>query len=94
MTDYERKKYNKEKLHMVLINRIDELCIEKGYTLYALAYIAAMPLTTLTNIMNGKSVNPSFYTIVKICDAFDMTLAEFVDTEEFETALIESRDEK
>ena len=94
MTDYERKRYNKEKLHSVLINRIDELCIEKGYTLYVLAYKAAMPLTTLTNIMNGKSVNPSFYNIVKICDAFDMTLAEFFGTEEFVEAMIESRDEK
>ena len=73
---------------------VDPTCEEKGYTSYNLAYKSSMPLTTLTHMLDGSSTNPSLYNIIKICDGLDMTLAEFFDTEEFENAIIESRDEK
>ena len=94
MTEYERKRENKEKLHKVFMDRVNQMCEEKSYSLYNLAYKSSVPMTTLTHMLDGSSTNPSLYNIVKICDGLDMTLAEFFDTEEFENALIESRDEK
>ena len=94
MTENERKKYNKEKIHQVFKNRVEELCEEKGYSSYNLAYKASLPLTTLTHMLDGNSTNPNLYNIIKICDGLDMTLAEFFNTKEFENAIIESRDEK
>ncbi len=94
MTENERKKLNKEKVHEVFKARVNQVCEEKGYTSYNLAYKSSMPLTTLTHMLDGSSTNPSLYNIIKICDGLDMTLAEFFDTEEFENAIIESRDEK
>ena len=94
MTDYERKRENKEKLHAVFIARILQLCEEKGYSTYKLSYKSSVSMTTLLHMLDGDSMNPGLYNIVKICDGLDVTLAEFFDTKEFEEAIIESRDEK
>ena len=94
MTDEERKKLNKENIHKVFRKRVNELCMKKGYTPYALAYRASVPLSTLLHMLDESGTNPSLYNIIKICDGLDITLANFFDTEEFEVAVIESRDEK
>lgn len=94
MTEDERKKYNKANVHKIFRNRVNELCAKKGYTPYALAYRASVPLSTLIHILDESSTNPNLYNIIKLCDGLDMTLAEFFNTEEFENAVIESRDEK
>ena len=94
MTDDERKKMDKEKIHKIFRNRVSELCAKKGYTPYALAFKSSVPLSSLIHMLDGGSTNPNLYNIIKICDGLDMTLAEFFDTEEFENAVIESRDEK
>ena len=94
MTDDERKKIDKERIHKIFRSRVSELCVERGYTPYALAYMSSVPLSTLVHILDGGSTNPTLYNIIKICGGLDMTLAEFFDTEEFETAVIEFRDEK
>lgn len=72
-----------KKEQKILINRINELCKEKGYSYYMLSYISAVPLTTLTHIMNGTTQNPGIFTIIKLCEGFGVTLQEFFDTEEF-----------
>lgn len=78
----------------VLINRINELCRGKEYTYYALAYKASIPFTTLTHILDGQSKNPGVFTIMKICDALDISLKDFFDTEDFELLLKEIDEEK
>lgn len=94
MTEDERKKIDKERIHKIFRNRVSELCAERGCTPYALAYMSSVPLTTLIHMLDGGSTTPTLYNIIKICDGLDMTLTEFFDTEEFETAVIEFRDEK
>ena len=64
-------------------NRILYLCNEKRMTLNKLATVAAIPPSSLKNILYGKSHNPGIVTIKMICDGFGITLAEFFDTEEF-----------
>lgn len=67
----------------ILINRIVQLCKDKGYSYYKLAYRASIPFSTLINIVEGRSKNPGIFTIMKICDALEIPLKDFFDTEEF-----------
>ena len=67
----------------VLIQRIVTLCNQKGMTHYKLSYKSTVPLTTITNILNGTSSNPGIFTIMKICDGLEMSMDEFFNTAEF-----------
>ncbi|MBQ6843131.1 MAG: helix-turn-helix transcriptional regulator [Agathobacter sp.] len=67
----------------ILIDRINELCKERGLSYYTLSYKSGVPLSTLMHIMDGTVKNPGIYTIVRLCAGMRMTLSEFFDTEEF-----------
>lgn len=84
----------KEEFQKIISARITQLCDEQQMSNYTLAFKSSMPMTSLMNIINGKSSNPGVYNIMKICDGFGITLSEFFDTKEFEDLIIESRDEK
>ena len=60
-------------------NRILELCGQYN----KLATLAALPPSSIKNILYGKSTNPKLLTIKMICDGLNMTLQEFFDTPEF-----------
>ena len=64
-------------------NRIIELCRERNLTINGLARLAALPPSTLKNIVNGVSRNPGIVTIKMICDGLEIPLIEFFDTAEF-----------
>lgn len=72
-----------KKEQKILVDRINSLCKEKGFSYYALSYKSTVPLTTLLHIMDGTSKNPGFYTIVKICDGLGITLTDFFCTDDF-----------
>ena len=59
------------------INIINELCDKNDYDYTTLSKKSGVPLSTLLNIINGNSKNPTLYTIIKICSGFNITLAEF-----------------
>lgn len=73
-----------KKQQRVLIERINNLCKEKGISHYALSGKSDVPLGTLLHILDGTTKNPGIFTILKLCDGFDMTIAEFFQTEEME----------
>ena len=56
--------------------RIAELCEKRGYTKYRLSQLTDMSQTALANILNKRSM-PTVATLERICDAFDITLAQF-----------------
>ena len=64
-------------------NRILQLCGERNITINKLANICALPPSSLKAILYGRSQNPKILTIKIICDGLGITLAEFFDTEEF-----------
>jgi len=68
-----------------VVNRIIQLCQERNMTINALARSAAVPPTTVKNIVNGVSRNPGIVTLKMLCDGLDISLTEFFDTEEFRT---------
>ncbi len=63
--------------------RIIDLCEQRGIAVNALANIAGIPPSTVYSMLNQKSQNPGVVSLKKICDGLEITLAEFFDTEEF-----------
>ncbi len=51
----------------------------------ALARSAAVPPSTLKNIVNGGSQNAGIVTLKKICDGLEISLYDFFDTDVFKT---------
>lgn len=69
----------------VLGKRVSELCMKKRVSYYMLATDAGIPLTTLLHITDGTTRNPGIYTVMKICNALSVPLADFVTGLEEET---------
>ena len=59
-------------------NRILELCGERNISINKLSSLAALPPSSVKNILYGKSQNPKLLTIKMICDGLDITLGEFL----------------
>ncbi len=66
----------------IIVNRIKQLCNKKGYSINKLAGISGVRQSTLDNIMRGVTKNPGIIALHKIANAFNMTLAEFLDFDE------------
>jgi transcriptional regulator with XRE-family HTH domain len=64
-------------------SRILQLCEENKLSIHSLAIKAAVPPSSIKNILYGDSLNPRVVLIKMICDALNMTLAEFFNTDEF-----------
>lgn len=64
-------------------NRINTLCTEKGITIIELANLSGLRCSTIYSIISGKSNNPSFSTIKKICNGFEISLSDFFNDEIF-----------
>jgi len=64
-------------------HRLLQLCEVKNMTINKIANVSAIPPSSVKNILYGKSKNPKILTLKMLCDGFDMTLAEFFDTDVF-----------
>lgn len=64
-------------------NRILQLCGEQNLTVNRLATLCALPPSSVKAILYGRSQNPKLLTIKMLCDGLGITLAEFFDTDEF-----------
>lgn len=66
----------------IYIQRIRNLCRERGITINKLATMSDVKQSTLDNIIRGLTKNPRVKTLHKIAIAFNMTLSEFLDFKE------------
>ena len=64
-------------------NRLLQLLGERKMSIHKLAMEAAVPPSSVKNILYGKSQNPGIVTLKMLCDGFGITLIEFFDTPEF-----------
>ncbi len=64
-------------------HRILELCAQNEITISRLSTIAAVPPSTLKNIVYGITKNPGIVTIKKLCDGLGISLVEFFDAPVF-----------
>ena len=71
------------KTQEAISKRIEDLCSKNNITINKLANFAAIPPSTVKNIIYGVSKNPGIVTIKMLCDGLDITLTEFFDDEIF-----------
>ncbi|MCH5461518.1 helix-turn-helix domain-containing protein [Secundilactobacillus sp. HBUAS58055] len=62
---------------MVLWENITRILKLKHVSVRELCRLTGIPRQTLYNIKQGSSLNPSFYLILKIAEALDVSLDEF-----------------
>lgn len=61
---------------MDILDKIDKLRIEKGWTLYKLAEESMITQSTLSNMFIRKT-QPSIATLTNICNGLNISLSEF-----------------
>ena len=65
---------------MEILNRIEELRKERGWSIYKLAEEAELTQSTLANMFSRKTM-PSISTLMQLCDAFGISLSQFFSFE-------------
>ena len=78
------------RLSKAISEKILKICIEKNITPNKLASICCLTQSTVQNLINGKSRNPTLLTIIRICEGLNIDLKDFFDDELF--AMIERED--
>lgn len=71
------------KINDAIKTRILNLCTENKITINELAVLSGLRATTIYSVINGKSKNPSFVTIEKICSGFGISIRDFFDDKIF-----------
>ena len=66
---------------MDVIQRIDNIMKERGWSYYKLSIESVLSSSTITNIYRRNTV-PSITTLEAICNAFGITLSQFFAEEE------------
>lgn len=67
-----------------VVGRIKELCELRSWTYYRLAKEAGIPYSSLSTMLH-KTYVPSVPSLMKICEGFGITLAEFFGSEDENT---------
>ena len=68
------------KTREAVAKRIEELCKQNNITINGLATQAAVPPSTVKNIIYGVSRNPGIVTIKMLCDGMDISIQDFFDS--------------
>ncbi|MCD7717342.1 MAG: helix-turn-helix transcriptional regulator [Lachnospiraceae bacterium] len=68
----------KDSKELQALNRIQELCEERGWSYYRLAKASGITYSTLNTMIHKQNL-PSLTTLQKICDGFGISLTDFFD---------------
>ncbi len=77
------------KISEAIAKRIENLCRKNNLSINKLAVESGLTQSTLQSIISGKSKNPTFLTIVRVCDTLKIELKDFFDDEIFKDIDIE-----
>lgn len=61
---------------MDILNKINELRNQKGWSIYKLSEESGITQSTLSNMFSRKTL-PSLTTLKQLCDSFNISLSEF-----------------
>jgi len=73
----------------VVIQRIRNLCDERGITINKLSTLSGLTQSTLNNIIHGTNKNPRLNTLYKIATGLNMTVSEFFDFPEMNDTIFD-----
>ncbi len=68
----------KDSKELQVLNRIQELCEERGWSYYRLAKASGITYSTLNTMLHKQNL-PSLTTLQKICDGFGISITDFFD---------------
>lgn len=68
-----------------VINRINEICDDRGIAVNKLANLSGITPSTVYSIFNSGRKDIGIVLIKKICDGFDITLEEFFSSDLFKS---------
>ncbi|HAS91439.1 MAG TPA: helix-turn-helix transcriptional regulator [Sedimentibacter sp.] len=68
-----------------VINRINEICDDRGIAVNKLANLSGITPSTVYSIFNSGRKDIGIVLIKKICDGFDITLDEFFSSDLFKS---------
>lgn len=68
-----------------VINRINEICDDRGIAVNKLANLSGITPSTVYSIFNSGRKDVGIVLIKKICDGFDITLDEFFSSDLFKS---------
>jgi transcriptional regulator with XRE-family HTH domain len=63
-----------------VLNRIQELCAQKGWSTYKLHKESGIPYSSLNNFFQRNNI-PTVPTLIKICDGLNVSLSAFFATD-------------
>lgn len=66
-------------LNEAVAERIAYLCREKSLSVNKLSVMCGLRQSTVSNILNGNSKNPTIASIGKICYGLEISLSDFFD---------------
>lgn len=69
---------------MDVLKRINQLRIDRNWSVYRLSVESGLPQSTITNMFNRETL-PSIITLQALCDGFGITMAEFFTEETAKT---------
>lgn len=67
-----------------VVKKITTLCMEKDITFHRLAYLSAVPYSTVKSILYKKSTNTGIETISKLCGGLEISITDFFSGEIFD----------
>ena len=67
-----------------VVKRLFELCNERNLTINKISNISGVTQSTVSDIVNGATVNAGIATIKKLCDCFEISIREFFDSDIFD----------
>ncbi|MCL1823990.1 MAG: helix-turn-helix transcriptional regulator [Oscillospiraceae bacterium] len=70
-------------LSETIAKRIQDLCAEQSITVNKLSTICGITQSTIDYAIKTKNSKTSVSTVKKICDGLNITLADFFNTEDF-----------
>ena len=72
------------RLSEAVIRRINELCDERHITINKASNWSGVTQSTVSDIVNGVTKNPTVSTIKKLCDGFEISIREFFNSDLFD----------
>lgn len=61
---------------MDVLKKINQMRLERNWSVYRLSTESGLPQSTITNMFNRETL-PSIITLQALCDGFGITMAEF-----------------
>ena len=71
------------KFNQLISKRAQRLLTDRKWTQYHLAQRSALPLSTLSHVLNCKSDTLTVETLLSICRGFDIRIADFFNDDIF-----------